>query len=141
MLHPFSEPRSKETSSKYREQEREESILKCLPEVVPSNRHQEDGRRRRAIGGEEGKGHQVPEIRKRGKRERSRRRKRMEDPRPRSPTPPPSSRGAPHRASEASVESHLEVIETPRGPTGQDLRSHNSTQGGGRGARSKSFLW
>ena len=46
--------------------------------------------------------------------ERSLRRKMREDPRHRSPTPPPSSRGAPHGASEATKESPLEVIEAPR---------------------------
>ena len=56
-----------ETSTKYREQEREESTLKWVPEVAPRKRYQEDGRRRRVRGGEEGKYHQVPEIRKKGK--------------------------------------------------------------------------
>ena len=41
-------------------------------------------------------------------------RKMLEDPRPRSPAPPLSSRGAPDGASEATVESQLEVTEVPR---------------------------
>ena len=46
--------------------------------------------------------------------ERSLRRKMREDFRHRSPTPPPSSRGVPHGASEATTESQLEAFEALR---------------------------